>query len=143
MRIEMMVSPAWAELCVDTPSSEPARQESQDSPDQAEQPTADGRQDGGARYSRGSFIKIATLKRPFLERRWTSSKTVKPGRAPGRDLTGADLIGAVGTIKRTPDAQPDRWSTSADPLLLVRVDDEDLYLNQSEIVPFEPNPSRD
>ena len=94
----------------------------------------------------GSLVEITVLHRPFLERQTTKLAStgrvkVKAGRAPGRDLAGADLIGAVGTIVRLP--QTPSLSQAADPLVLVRVGDEDLHLNLSELRPVEPSVVRD
>lgn len=109
------------------------------------QPTAEILAARGADLRRGSLVQVVSLKRSFLERSPKSKGTRKtrPGRAPGRDLSGADLLGAVGTIIESADTTRYALANTPDPLVLVRVGDEELYLNVSEIVPFETEPTRD
>lgn len=91
-------------------------------------------------YHQGSRIIILSLKRNLLERQAAKASEerdkVMPGRVPGRDLTGADLIGKVGIVVTPPDATYGHpVPFNPDPMVCVRVADEVLYLFVSEVAP--------
>jgi hypothetical protein len=148
MNTEVLIDPRVLEAAAQELSTKLAYEASQSSSAQTEQPVALREPANREGLNRGSLVQILAVKRPFLERQAVKppangTRTVKPGRVPGRDLSGRDLIGAVGTIIQQPDATRYPVPNNPDPLVLVRVGDENLYLNLSEVAPVEPEPIRD